>query len=77
MAVGNGFTVTVCTAVQPVAVSEYVITAVCAVAGYTIAPPVTKPVTTVATVELLVLHTPPGVISLNCVVNPEHTEGMP
>jgi hypothetical protein len=33
MTVGNGLTVTVFTAVQPVAVSEYVITAVCAVAG--------------------------------------------
>jgi hypothetical protein len=77
IACGNGFTVIVTTVIQPVAVSEYVICAVCATAGAMITPPVVRPPTTVATVELLVLHTPPGVISLNCEVSPEHIVVLP
>lgn len=36
------------------------------------APPVTVPATTVATVVLLLLHTPPVVVSVRAVVSPAH-----
>jgi hypothetical protein len=76
--VGNGFTVTVVVVRHPVAVSEYVTCAYAATAGLTRTPPVTSPVaSTVATTVGVLLHTPPGVASLSCVVRPEHTVVLP
>lgn len=73
IAAGKGFTVTVITDIQPVAVILYVIVAVPAET------PVTTPVvaTTVAMVVLLLVHEPPVVASDRRVVEPTHTDATP
>ena len=74
MDAGSGFTVTTAVIIQPVAVNVYVIVAV------PDAPvPVTRPVDepTLAVPGALLLHTPPGVASLNEVVKPEQTASVP
>ena len=55
------------------------ITARWANVGAITTPPVTKPVVppTVATGILLLLHVPPPVVLLSCVVRPEHIEVTP
>jgi hypothetical protein len=76
IAVGLGLTVRTAVMIQPVLFNVYVIVAVPAV---NTVPAVTSPVNEpiVAMVVALMLHVPPPVGSLKCVVNPEHTLKVP
>ena len=75
IAVGNGFTVNIAVAIQPVPV-VYVIVAVLVVAT---TPPVTMPVVdpTLAIPVALLLQIPPPAASVKVVVNPEQTASVP
>jgi hypothetical protein len=77
IAVGNAFTFIVAVAIQPVAAKVYVIRDVPALTPVATPPPAPGPGVIVATPVVALLQVPPGVASLNVVVEPTQTIVVP